>query len=185
MVRLVSDKAEYRAQYTALYEAAFPADERRATAVWIDMDHKEFCRYAVLRNEQFAGFVTVWNFERFVYVEHFAILPELRGLGIGAEVLKQLREYYKLPLVLEVEMPEDELARRRVGFYERCGLTLCERDYLQPPYDTQSDWLPMRLMTSDMTMTEEQFASVCDCLYRAVYGCEDGYSAKKKKSANA
>ena len=39
----------------------------------------------------------------------------------------------KRPMVLEVELPEDALTRRRIGFYERHGLVFNSYPYLQPP----------------------------------------------------
>ena len=34
----------------------------------------------------------MWDFEEFAYVEHFAVNPEYRNGGIGAEVLHRLHE---------------------------------------------------------------------------------------------
>ena len=40
-------------------------------------------------------------------------------------------------VVIEVELHEDEMARRRIGFYERHRMTLIDKEYLQPPYQSR------------------------------------------------
>ena len=40
-------------------------------------------------------------------------------------MLQELVKQYQKPICLEVELPEDELTRRRIGFYERNGFVQC------------------------------------------------------------
>lgn len=51
------------------------------------------------------------------------------------------------PVVLEVEMPTEEMSKRRIGFYERLGFVLDHHVYFQPPYRKGEAFLEMRLMT--------------------------------------
>ncbi|MGM9865461.1 MAG: GNAT family N-acetyltransferase, partial [Muribaculaceae bacterium] len=89
------------------------------------------------------GLVTVWEFDGFSYVEHFAVQPGLRGAGVGSWVLSQLRE----PVILEVEpagsTPE---AERRIRFYERNGFRVLDVQYVQPPYSPELPELELKLM---------------------------------------
>ena len=80
-----------------------------------------------------AGFLAVWEFESFIYIEHFAVDPALRNSGTGSAMLQELVKQYQKPICLEVELPEDELTRRRIGFYERNGFVFNEYPYIQPP----------------------------------------------------
>ena len=73
-----------------------------------------------------AGFLAVWEFESFIYIEHFAVDPALRNSGTGSAMLQELVKQYQKPICLEVELPEDELTRRRIGFYERNGFVFNE-----------------------------------------------------------
>lgn len=43
--------------------------------------------------------------------------------------MEKVKEIVPDILVLEVEEPADEMSIRRIGFYKRCGLQLCEKDY--------------------------------------------------------
>ena len=66
-------------QAVALLESAFPPAERRDTEAWVrlcEQPRDGFAPFAVLDEAgTFSGFVTVWLFERYAYVEHLAILP--------------------------------------------------------------------------------------------------------------
>lgn len=62
--------------------------------------------------------VFLWETEDFCYLEHFAVQPSLRGHGTGSTLLRQLLQREK-PLILEIELPEDEITCRRKHFYER------------------------------------------------------------------
>ena len=37
-----------------------------------------------------AGFLAVWEFESFIYIEHFAVDPALRNSGTGSAMLQEL-----------------------------------------------------------------------------------------------
>lgn len=69
----------------------------------------------------FHGMAVVWNLGSFSYLEYFAILPASRCQGIGSEVLRTLRAQTTCPIVAEVEPPETDIQKRRIGFYRRNG----------------------------------------------------------------
>ncbi len=113
-------------------------------------------------------------FDGYTYVEHFAIDPAARNGGIGAEAMKQFLVFCGTPVVLEVEMPTDEMSKRRIGFYERLGFKLDNQVYHQPPYREGGEWLEMRLMTYGDVDLEYSFEQVKNCLHKNVYGVKDG-----------
>ena len=79
-----------------------------------------------------------------------------------------------MPFVLEVEMPADDLSRRRIAFYERNGFTLW-RDcaYMQPPYRPEDAPLPMLLMVKGNLSPEQDFPHVRQTIHREVYGVKE------------
>lgn len=145
-----------------LYFGSFPEEERRP---WADIERRTdfadpyFGLYVLQHKSENVGFVTLWNLPDNIYVEHFAISAECRGGGFGADVVRRLTDAEGLrsvglpakPLLLEVELPEaSDEARRRVGFYERNGLTALEDvPYFQPPYTDGLPDVPMMLMVSE------------------------------------
>ena len=79
----------------AIMEQSFPDDERRNyTEQRALFDNPEYSIYVVDddRDNRIKAFIAVWDFEEFAYVEHFAVNPEYRNGGIGAEVLHRLHE---------------------------------------------------------------------------------------------
>lgn len=118
-----------------------------------------------------AGFLAVWEFESFTYIEHFAVDPVLRNSGTGSAMLQKLVKQYQKPICLEVELPEDELTRRRIGFYERNGFVFNEYPYIQPPISKGKSPVPLRIMTYGSAITQDTFEEMKRVLYQRVYKC--------------
>ena len=118
-----------------------------------------------------AGFLAVWEFESFTYIEHFAVDPALRNSGTGSAMLQELVRKYQKQICLEVELPEDELTRRRIGFYERNGFVFNEYPYIQPPISKGKSPVPLRIMTYGSAITQDTFEEMKRVLYQRVYKC--------------
>ncbi|MGM9802901.1 MAG: GNAT family N-acetyltransferase [Muribaculaceae bacterium] len=135
----------------SLYTDAFPPNERRncQSLQRILTEQKQFHITAINLNNEFAGFISYWQFNGFCYVEHLATLPHLRGNGLGLQLMNHLKGLNLEPvIVLEVEPPIDSLTSRRIAFYERQGFVLhSDFDYVQPPYSPQQDPVQLMLMT--------------------------------------
>lgn len=126
------------------------------------------------------GFITYWDFDRFYYVEHFATNPALRNGGYGRRTLEYLCNHLQLPVVLEVERPAEDtegmaedMARRRISFYQRQGFVLWEKDYYQPPYKPGDDFLPMYLMVHGNLDPEKDYEDIRHKLHTVVYGIKE------------
>lgn len=134
-----------------LYHESFPLEERRD---WFDIvnmlnqNHTCYNIYVIIVEGRFVGFISWWDFSLFRYVEHFAIKEEVRGSGIGGQAIKDFVAMQPSAVVLEVELPSTgELARRRIGFYERHGFKAhADYEYVQPPYASNLPEVPMMLM---------------------------------------
>ena len=109
------------------------------------------------------------TFNDFCYIEHFAIDSAKRNQGYGKKVLEKLKEEIGKPFVLEVEMPDNEIAIRRVHFYERVGLKLYHKPYLQPPFRKGDDFIPMYIMAYGKELTDEDFSLMKQIIYKVVY----------------
>lgn len=151
-----------------LLHSAFPKEERRDTIQqreYTDNNDKFSC-YLIKDNNLPIGLLTCWDFEEFIYIEHFAIDPSLRNNGYGQKAITALKEKEVRPIILEAEEPTNELTKRRIGFYERQGFILQSYAYEQPPYRSNDGWLPMRLMTYGTINLEK----AKETIYKEVYG---------------
>lgn len=172
--QLVSSHSPYYPFVEQLLTLSFPAEEYRPLAEWKRLtDEKQaFHNQVILDDGQPVGLVTHWDFDRFCYVEHLAISPDARNGGYGGRLLQLLQQQLKRPIVLEVEKPQEEMARRRIGFYQRHGFELWTTPYLQPPYRPGDSMLPMHLMVWGELHESEAYEEVKSTLYREVYGYE-------------
>ena len=168
--RITTSSCEEYLYTERLLTAAFPRDEYRALHEQrSNVDSKEaFCMNILCNDGCPIGLLNYWLFDGYIYIEHFAIEASQRNKGYGAMALKQLLKT-ESKVVLEVELPTDETSRRRIGFYGRCGLEMCDREYMQPAYRADSNEVPMRLMACGMEM-ESCFEQIKSDIYRTVYG---------------
>lgn len=158
-------------EFYSLIKLSFPKSERRTKAAFRRLCESEelYKIYALFSENRLCAFLTVWEFENFTFGDHFAVLPSLRGGGIGSKMLAELKAQCTLPFIIEVELPETEMARRRIGFYERNSLSLCGFDYILPAMQKGCESLPMRIMAYPSTLTETEFEPIKKQIYKTVY----------------
>ena len=149
---------------------SFPTDEYRELEEQREyvINNKNFHMNIIYSSTAPVGIINYWKFDIFTYVEHFAILPTHRNCGYGAASIKKLIEKEKT-IILEVEKPTDKTSIRRIAFYKRCGLKLCEKEYIQPAYRKNSNEVPMHLMSCRIKLNEN-FESIKNSIYHTVYG---------------
>ncbi len=156
------------------YNASFPEAERRAFSLvreLVDIEQR-FSVFTLMKDGEYVGFITAWSFAGFTYIEHFAINPSARNGGVGGQAMRAFMASCGSPIVLEVEIPADEMSVRRIGFYERLGYTLDSHTYFQPPYRKDEPPLEMRLMSYGDINLRQSFEEVKRNLYLYVYGVE-------------
>ncbi len=156
-------------ELTAIYETSFCADERR------EMDRALFAnpRYALngfFATDVLLGFAATWRLDGYLMVEHLAIAPQWRGRGFGGQFLRELIARSRhATLILEVERPANDQARRRIAFYERWGFQLNPYPYLQPAYAKDKAPVPLFLMSYGRLFDLAEYRVVVEQLYRLVY----------------
>ena len=119
-------------------------------------------------NGEPVGFISYWMLDDFCYVEHLATLNQLRGKGYGKSILNELQKMVE-KIVLEVEIPIDELSRRRIDFYRRAGFILCEVPYVQPSYRANGKSLPMLLMFYGWDCNKSNYEKAKKQIYNNIY----------------
>ena len=154
----------------SLYLSAFPPEERREyNELKQQLNISECAVNLILAGEKTAGFCIVWDFTNFVYLEHFAIEPDERGLGIGEGTLALIKDNFNKPVILETELPVDEISSRRIRFYQRNGFGLLHRPYLQPSYGGIKPEVEMKLMSTAVDFASEELDTYIDIIRKKVY----------------
>ena len=154
----------------SLMEKSFPADEYRSRAeqraLFADSD---YAVYGLKDGASIKAFISTWHFDDFVFIEHFAVNPAYRNNGIGGKMLGELISKLKKSVCLEVDPPVSDIARRRIGFYERNGFFLNTYPYEQPPMSRGKKSVAMHVMTSRGFADEQRFKAIKSALYKKVY----------------
>lgn len=161
-------------EVAALLELSFPPYERGTRAGQRARLDDAAYRLWLVRGENGAllAFASVWELDGFDFLEHFAVQPSLRGAGLGAQVLQQLKAraaQRERSLILESEPPETQTAIRRLGFYERMGFVQCPFSYIQPSMQPGQPPVPLVMMSSPKALDKQMFAHCCAVLYERVY----------------
>jgi len=156
-----------------LYQEAFERRERRDHLAG-PLDNPLFHLLAILRRGDFAGFVAVWRFETFVFVEHLATVAAVRGLGIGGDVIALVVQNAPLTVLETERMEESPLARRRLAWYRRHGFQVNPQPYFQPAYGPGLPEVPMHFLSHPRMLAAGEFEAVVQTLRREVYGVHRG-----------
>lgn len=161
-----------------LYIESFPANERRSVMKMHNLidNNDKFDVFTLIDDENTnsrIGFISLWTFETFIYIEHFAISPEQRSGGYGAKSMNTLIDSVELPLLAEIELPSSsDFALRRLGFYEKLGFKAWDIPYEQPPYEEGYSAIPMLLLTYGRLDLDSQGELVINQIYKEVYNKE-------------
>ena len=152
----------------ALYEASFPVEERRDAVEQQRVMKKDDYHFDVILDDgKFVGIMLFWETEHFIYLEHFAVLPQLRGHGKGAQALTVLKNKGKT-VILEIEPPVDELTNRRYGFYQRNGFLMTPHHHIQPKYHLGDEDLILKILSYPQIISAEEYLRFQDYLTKEV-----------------
>ena len=151
--------------------SSFPPDERRNSEkqrLFSDTNPLFHC-HLIKEGETPIGFINYWELDDFIFIEHFAISPILQNKGYGTMSLKIIIQKLSKPFILEVERPDNDISKRRIGFYLRAGFTLHKQPYLQPPYEDSEKPVPMYLMSFGDVDMKKQYHYIRRNIYKEVY----------------
>ncbi len=172
-IRLQSSVDKHAEELISLYLEAFPENQRHTKEDFENLlnNNSLFHCNAVLMNDALIGFFHYWEFEEFLFLEHIAIEPPLRGHKLGEKVIELIRSFTNKPLIIEVEPAETtEYGGRRIEFYRRLGFETIPHKYLQPPYRQGDAFVLLEIMSDKPEFASDNFEKIKSTIYKAVYG---------------
>ncbi|MBR3503989.1 MAG: GNAT family N-acetyltransferase [Clostridia bacterium] len=148
----------------ALYLRAFPANERRPLDVLLRDESGASDVLAVREGDGFVGLAILLTWRDITHILYFAVSEELRGRGLGGEILRSIRTLYpRNRIIADIEQPydgapDDPLRRRRMAFYARNGFA---------PTEIQYTWRGERYIIVAMggSVSEQEFDDFWDYFY--------------------
>lgn len=173
-IKLIDNKDILFNKCWELYNLAFPEIERRPLDYQLEAIKMEAFNFEAILDDNssllddnlinnnhicnsFIGFISWWEFDDLIYIEHFAVDNSLRGGGFGKKILNNFMQEQTKPILLEVEHPHNSIQRRRINFYEREGFILNHYSYKQPPYNGQDgEFLELLTMTYPTAISQNE-----------------------------
>lgn len=151
-----------------LYEISFPEHEQRLERSQREIMNSDEYKYTLIYDgENFIGEILCWETSDFIYVEHFCILPEKRGLKYGAKALEMLCRTPK-KVILEIDPPTDDISKRRKAFYEQCGFKANGFEHIHPPYRPQNTGHKLIIMSYPAELSTGEFSEFSEYLNNTV-----------------
>lgn len=167
----VTNPDKLNVDFRQIYEASFPEDERRGWDKLLELPgHSHFSLNEIYLQQKFLGFISVWDLAEFKFIEHFAIRDTDQGKGYGTQALNQILSISQIPVILEVEEPFTEMARKRITFYEQLNFVVNRESYFQPPYSIGKPGIKMLLMSYPSEIEPEFFERIKAQIHDQVYG---------------
>lgn len=157
IIRLQSPDAPVFARAMALYALSFPRHEQRESPSQRAIMVRSAYHFGLLcEGDSFVGLLLYWETDAFLYVEHFCMLPERRGRGLGRQALALLEQEGK-PVILEIDPPQDDIAKRRKRFYERAGFVENPYPHVHPPYHADCEGHDLVVMSFPRRLSQAEY----------------------------
>lgn len=155
--------------FAELYAVSFPIFEQR-TAVQQEeaFGSVEYKLTGYEEGGALVGFIACWEFERYVYIEHFAVDTGLRGAGYGTRILQSFIRNTDKTVLLEIDPITDDVSAARLRFYKRCGF--CENVYPHRHPAYRDGYRPHSLivLTTNRQIAEDEYDAFRRDLYEVV-----------------
>lgn len=141
-------KSEHFKEVYKLYQKAFPEDERRSLSqIENCFSNKKYKLLGFWFTDNFVGFIEYWDFEEYIFIEHFAVSEKFRGKSIGKNIMKKMIGF-GIPIYLEIELAIDEISKKRFDFYQKLNFEKLAIKYFQPAYSHNKSSIEMHLMAN-------------------------------------
>ncbi len=140
-----------------LYETSFPKIERRNIDEQKQIQNdSRYKTYAYLDENDFVGIVFYWDFDKFRFIEHFAVESGFRGKSYGSKILNSLLDRNK-QVVLEIELIRDEISKKRLRFYEKFDFKVNDFKHYQVPFRKEQESLELLFLSHGRVLSKDEY----------------------------
>jgi len=120
--RITNSRGSEAQKLIDLHSKTFPEYERfQGTSLMADLiDNASSMHFnAIHEGENVVGFFIYWDLGDFYYIHFIAVYPDMRNMRTGQRVMEWVDKNMTKPVLLESEVPFDEISARRLNFYKR------------------------------------------------------------------
>lgn len=156
-LKIDSKSNKYFNDAIKIYEESFPKFEQRTLKDQIEvLNNKQYHCCVALESNSLIGILFYWKYENYNYIEHFAILSNLRGQKYGSEILKEFCKNNKNTL-LEIDPPIDDISIKRLNFYSNLGFKLQKFEHIHPPYRKNYKGHKLKIMNFNKDLSIDEY----------------------------
>jgi len=154
-IRIKNTLDKYFTEAWDLYENAFPLEERRPINAQTNvLKNSNYHFDVIIEDGKFIGFLLWWEFDKLMFIEYFATAESIRNKGFGKLIIEDFLIRSQKPIILEVELPDSNIRKRRIEFYKRLGFHLNPHFYEIQPVNEGSSALEFRIMSFPLAISE-------------------------------
>lgn len=163
-------------QIYKIMDESFPDAERRSYNEQFSLLEDEHCKVFVKRNEkgEIIIFFIAWIFDDFCFGEHLATDKRYRNLGLGSKFFSSCVDKLPTPMIIEVEPPENDIAKRRINLYKRLGFHLNSYKHKQPALQEHTEPCDLLIMSYPKPLSKKEFIHYRNKIFNTVYKTSPG-----------
>lgn len=155
--------------FSSIYSVSFPVYEQRNTCQQNEAFRNPHYHLATLiENEEVASFISYWEFDDYIYIEHLAVNQKLRGKNIGSITLNDFAKTTKKTIILEIDPLIDDISEKRLHFYEKLGYKVNPYKHHHPSYDEQFPPHELLVLSLNKQLSKEQYEQFSEDLAKIV-----------------
>lgn len=141
----------------ALYDYSFPQNEKRTLkeqkCIEKNINYKTL---GYFDENKLVAILFYWVFDKYVFIEHFAIDINQRGKSYGSKILKDFLEKNS-KVVLEIELLNDEVSKKRLKFYEKLDFVVNEFKHYQVPFREEDESLELLFLSYKEKLSKKEY----------------------------
>ena len=156
--QIKNSKDKWYKEFLRIYSISFPVYELRNQEQQLyAFNNEHYHLFYLIENNTFNSFISFWNFDEYVYVEHLAVNDQLRGQNIGTSSLMKFQEEIKKTIILEIDPIIDEISAKRLLFYKKIGFNQCLYKHYHPAYDLSYSPHELLVLSTGSVLTLQQY----------------------------
>ncbi len=167
--KITNSEDKWYKVFRDIYNMSFPifeqrSDKQQQTA----FNSPNYHLQALVEDETLLSFISYWDFEDYIYIEHLAVNSAYRGQNIGSSTLNLFAREKEKCILLEIDPPIDLISKDRLRFYSHLGYKPNMYKHLHPAYNLAYPPHELVVLSLYKTLSEEQYKQFCSDLVNIV-----------------
>jgi len=156
--RIKDSRDKWYKSFHEIYTVSFPIHEQREQFQQIAaFKDKRYHLIIKIDGDNLVSFIAYWDFKDYVYIEHLAVNPELRGRNKGSELLEDFAEMISKTIILEIDPPINDTAKKRLKFYEKLGYEINSYIHFHPAYKEELTPHELVVLSLNRKLTKDEY----------------------------